>query len=53
MTIEKFIRDNRKEIDYCIQSVEPGCKFDNEERELWISNDEILYLWAQSLGVEV
>jgi len=53
MTIEKFIEQNREEIDKAIRNVCSNCKIDDEERENWIMNDEGLYNWALSSGVEI
>ena len=48
MTIEQFINDNREEIDTFIDSPYK----DDEERELWVLNDEYLYNLALESGVE-
>ena len=53
MTFKQFIRENRKEIDAAIRRVVPGARIDNEERRLWILNDEGLYLWARGAGVKI
>jgi len=55
MTLQTFIRRYRREIDSTIRAaVGPGYgKIDDEERELWIANDEGLYNWARSEGVDV
>lgn len=53
MTLQQFIKENKKEIDSCIQQACPGAKKTNEERRLWILNDEGLYLWAKSSGVRI
>jgi len=52
MTLKNFIRENKKELDECIRRVVPGCRIDNNERRLWIINDESLYNWARSCGVK-
>lgn len=53
MTIKDFIRENRTEIDECIQSVAPGSPQNDNERRLWVLNDEGLYRWARSNGVRI
>lgn len=52
MTIERFIKRHRREIDATIHAMVPGAKLDNDEREMWITNDEGLYDWALREGVE-
>lgn len=53
MTIEEFIEENRGELDSCIRNVVgPNFDIDDDEREMWIMNDEGLYNWAKSAGVE-
>lgn len=47
MTLTQFIRENRNEIDNLINS---PYKNDNERR-LYILNDESLYRWAKRNGV--
>lgn len=55
MTIRQFIRENRGDIDVVICK-ELG-RFDtpisDDERRLWILNNETLYLWARSKGVRI
>ena len=67
MRMRDFVRENREEIDRAINSVlyrwdgdggrgtvpDPPPKRNDEERELWILNDEGLYLWARREGVPV
>jgi len=54
MTLQNFIKENREEIDRCIKRVVPNARFfNNEERRLWILNDEGLYNWARSNGVKI
>ena len=54
MTLANFIKENREELDRCIKRVNPRnpC-FNDEERRLWILNDEGLYNWARSEGVRI
>ena len=51
--MDKFIQENRAEIDAAIHSLVPGIPLDDEDREDWISNDESLYNWARSEGVDI
>lgn len=57
MTIADFIRFNRPEIDQVICEAvgtnRQAIPIDDDERESWVLNDENLYRWAQSEGVEV
>ena len=54
MTIQEFIDENKDALDRCIKSVCPNCDLDDDgQREMWIMNDEGLYLWARSAGVDV
>jgi hypothetical protein len=61
-SIQTFIREHRKElteaiINRLIHHDSPGLKrnfrIDDEERRLWVLNDEGLYNWARSEGVKV
>ena len=53
MTLKTFIRENRKEIDAAIKRVCDNCRLNDNERRLWILNDEGLYRWARSEGARV
>ena len=53
MTIKDFIKENRQELDECIQRACPGAPKNDNERRLWILNDEGLYNWARSEGVRI
>lgn len=53
MTLREFIRENRQVLDECIRQVVPNARLNNEERRLWILNDESLYNWARSEGVRI
>lgn len=67
MTMQKFIQNNRTEIDAAINGAlyrydgnggrgtipNPPPKRNDEERRGWILNDEGLYLWACREGVPV
>jgi len=56
MKLADFIRENREELDSSIaralgQDTNPYPN--DEERRLWVLNDEGLYLWARSEGVRI
>jgi hypothetical protein len=53
MTLKNFIKENREELDECIKKACPNCRLNDNERRLWIFNDEGLYLWARSEGVRI
>jgi hypothetical protein len=54
MTLSIFIKENREEIDNCIRIANPNQYYWNdEERRLWILNDENLYNWARLEGVNI
>lgn len=49
----EFIKQNKAEIDSAIKRVAPNAPLNNNERRLWILNDEGLYNWAQRNGVRI
>jgi len=51
-SIKTFIKENREEIDAIIKPHTYG-KINDEERKLWILNDESLYRWALEEGVNI
>lgn len=67
MKMKEFIRQHRSELDQVINSViyrydgnggvgkvpTPPPTYNDEERRLWILNDEGLYCWARSEGVRI
>ena len=53
MTLTQFIRKNKEEIDKVIKRDNTNCNLNNEERRLWILNDEGLYNWARSEDVNI
>lgn len=56
MTLKQFIRENRAELDAAIARAlhqEKNPRPNDEERRLWILNDEGLYLWARREGVRI
>jgi len=50
--MQEFIDNHRGELDECIRRAvsNPNFDIDDDERELWIANDEGLYNWARSEG---
>lgn len=50
MTLRQFIRENRDDLDSYIAA---GHSINDEERRLWILNDEGLYRWARQKGVRI
>ena len=52
MTLQAFIERHRQELDDHIQSIAPGAPKSDNERRLWVLNDEGLYNWARSEGVK-
>ncbi len=53
MSLANWIKQHREELDRAIQSVSPGAPKNDQEREMWVLNDEGLYLWAKSEGVSL
>lgn len=54
MSLREFLRQNREEIDAAIRRVCPNIgSLNDDDRRQWIANDEGLYRWARSLGVNV
>ena len=53
MSIREFIRRNRKELDEAIRKQVPEVRLSDNERRLWILNDEGIYNWARSEGVKI
>ena len=51
MELSTFIKANRVEIDQFINAVNPGFDIDDNERKLWIINDQDLFNWAENEGV--
>jgi hypothetical protein len=53
MTLEQFIRKNRRELDKAIRRHYPNVKkLNDDERRVWILTDEFFYVWAKSAGVK-
>jgi len=53
MKLSDFIKENRDELDKYIQKQAPGSPKTDNERRLWILNDEKLYNWARSENVKI
>ena len=54
MTCQNFIKENMTEIDLHIKGLTGKNQYqNNEERRLWILNDEGLYHWARIEGVNI
>jgi hypothetical protein len=53
MRLRDFIKKHRQDIDLHIRAQCDNCRLNDREREMWIANDESLYLWARSEGVNV
>lgn len=54
-SLSEFIKENKSEIDAGIRNYlkNPDFSLNNEERRQWILNDEGLYNWARSEGVNI
>ena len=55
MTLREFVRQHRQELDECIAralDMPHNPRPNDEERRMWVLNDEGLYLWARSEGVK-
>ena len=55
MSIREYIRRNRDAIDAVIHKAlkDPARRLNDDERRMWILNDEGLYLEARASGVKV
>jgi hypothetical protein len=54
MTLEKFIKKNRRQIDRVIKRISPKAKpLNDAERKVWILNDMRLLLWVEARGVKI
>ena len=56
MRLQTFIKDNRVELDAAIARAmgrDSNPRASDEERRLWILNDQGLYHWALSEGVRL
>jgi hypothetical protein len=53
MTLEQFIRKNRRQIDRVIGRIWPKVKpLNDAERKVWILNEMSLLLWVEEQGVK-
>jgi len=52
-SMKQFISENRADIDAYIRRKVPSARIDDAERRLWILNDEGLYNYARSEGVNI
>jgi hypothetical protein len=53
-SLRQFIREHREELTQAILRACPNAeRIDDDERRLWILNDEGIYRWARSEGVNV
>jgi len=55
-SVRTFVRENREELDKCIARAlgrEKNPRANDDERRLWVLNDEGLYNWARSEGVNI
>jgi hypothetical protein len=55
MSIRQFIKEHRLMLDTKIRIIlkKPNYKLNDEERRQWILNDEDLYRYARSYGVNI
>lgn len=53
MRMRDFIKENKEEIDRTIKSECPNAPLNNQEREVWIMNNEYLYNLARYNKVNV
>jgi hypothetical protein len=54
ISIKTFIRNHRADIDSTIRSICPNVgSLNDSDREDWVLNDEGLYNWARSEGVDI
>jgi hypothetical protein len=55
MSKREFLKKNRKEIDAAIRKAlkDEDLVLNDREREMWLLNDEGLYNWARSEGVNL
>ena len=53
MSMKKFIGENKADLDAWIKRKAPSQPINDSERRLWILNDESLYNWARSEGVNI
>ena len=54
-SMRQFIKENRDDLDVFIWQAQNQrfTRLNDKEREMWILNDEYLYCWARSEGVQL
>ena len=53
-SMRQFIKENRNELNRLIWAAAFNQhRLNDREREMWILNDEYLYCWARSEGVQL
>lgn len=53
VSLTQWIKANREEIDQAIKTQCDNCRLNDQERRLWVLNDEGLYNWARHDGARV
>lgn len=53
MNKRNYLKENRQEIDTYINSKIATNNLNDRERELWLLNDETLYLQAKAKGLNI
>ena len=54
MTLETFIKKNRRQIDRVIKRTWPKVKpLNDAERKVWILNEKVLLLWVEAQGIKI
>ena len=56
MKLQDFIKENRAELDQCIAralNMDKNPRPNDDERRLWVLNDEGLYNWARCEGCRI
>jgi len=54
MRMREFLKKYRADIDTAIRRACPNIRrLNEEERRMWVLNDEGLYTWARSEGVRI
>lgn len=53
MSLRQWIEQNRAAVDNAIENFCRNCLKNDEERILWILNEDDLIEWAKSEGVQV
>lgn len=52
MTLTEWVHANRELIDSTVHDFSGFYPFDDDDREDWVLNDEVLYRWAEEEGVD-